>query len=107
MPSCVCMMSILIVIMRILYELNGGKWGMISSCSSGLAFADENGAGECSFSCNARGAAAADDFTSCDSNPHDNTSDVYKSTFDVSLSPILIFVCLILHLIAEFYIIFK
>ncbi|KAK4731038.1 hypothetical protein R3W88_024026 [Solanum pinnatisectum] len=46
LPSRVCVMSILIVTMRILYDLNGGKWECITAV--------ENGAGECGFSCNAR-----------------------------------------------------
>ncbi|XP_049407983.1 TATA box-binding protein-associated factor RNA polymerase I subunit B-like [Solanum stenotomum] len=54
LPSRVCVMSILIVTMTILYDLNGGKWELIASCSNNLVSAVENGAGECGFSCNAR-----------------------------------------------------
>ncbi|KAK4369578.1 hypothetical protein RND71_013370 [Anisodus tanguticus] len=42
LPSHVCVMSILIVTMRILYDLNGGKWELISAHSSNLASADED-----------------------------------------------------------------
>ncbi|KAG5584484.1 hypothetical protein H5410_044918 [Solanum commersonii] len=72
LPSRVCVMSILIVTMRILYDLNGGKWELIASCSNNLVSAVENGAGECGFNCNARGAVAEDD--SADLDPHDKFS---------------------------------
>ncbi|PHU03510.1 hypothetical protein BC332_28761 [Capsicum chinense] len=75
LPSRVCVMSILIVTMRILYDLNGGKWELISSCSSNLESAVEKGAGEC-------GAIAEDDSASCDSDSHGSTSDMSKSNFD-------------------------
>ncbi|TMW85721.1 hypothetical protein EJD97_022665 [Solanum chilense] len=74
LPSRVCVMSILIVTMRILYDLNGGKWELISSCSNNLVSAVENGAGECGFSCNARGAVAEEDSASRDSDHHDSSS---------------------------------
>ncbi|MCE5166088.1 hypothetical protein HAX54_014630, partial [Datura stramonium] len=82
LPSRVCVMSILIVTMRILYDLNGGKWELVSSCSNNLASDDENGAGECGFSGNARGAVAEDNSASRDSDPHDSKSDMNKSNFD-------------------------
>lgn len=82
LPSRVCVMSILIVTMRILYDLNGGKWELISSCSNNLVSAVENGAGECGLSCNARGAVAEDDSALHDSDPCDSTSDMSKSNFD-------------------------
>ncbi|KAH0635620.1 hypothetical protein KY289_035535 [Solanum tuberosum] len=82
LPSRVCVTSILIVTMRILYDLNGGKWELIASCSNNLVSAVENGAGECGFSCNARGAVAEDDSASRDSDPHDSTSDMSKSNSD-------------------------
>ncbi|XP_049368464.1 TATA box-binding protein-associated factor RNA polymerase I subunit B-like, partial [Solanum verrucosum] len=82
LPSRVCVMPILIVTMRILYDLNGGKWELIASCSNNLVSAVENGAGECGFSCNARGAVAEDDSASRDSDPHDSTSDMSKSNSD-------------------------
>uniref|UniRef100_M0ZPH4 Rrn7/TAF1B C-terminal cyclin domain-containing protein n=1 Tax=Solanum tuberosum TaxID=4113 RepID=M0ZPH4_SOLTU len=41
LPSRVCVMSILIVTMRILYDLNGGKWELIASCSNNLVSAVE------------------------------------------------------------------
>lgn len=74
LPSRVCVMSILIVTMRILYDLNGGKWELISSCSNNLVSAVENGAGECGFSCNASGAVAEEDSASRDSDHHDSSS---------------------------------
>lgn len=85
LPSRVCVMSILIVTMRILYDLNGGKWELISSCSNNLVSAVENGAGECGFSCNARGAVTEEDSASRDSDPHDSTSVLSKkSNYDAS-----------------------
>nr|XP_004246715.1 TATA box-binding protein-associated factor RNA polymerase I subunit B [Solanum lycopersicum]XP_010326027.1 TATA box-binding protein-associated factor RNA polymerase I subunit B [Solanum lycopersicum]XP_019071201.1 TATA box-binding protein-associated factor RNA polymerase I subunit B [Solanum lycopersicum] len=82
LPSRVCVMSILIVTMRILYDLNDGKWESIASCSNNLVSAVENGAGERGFSCNARGAVAEDDSASHDADPHDSTSDMSKSNSD-------------------------
>lgn len=79
LPSRVCVMSILIVTIRILYDLNGGKWESISSCTNNLVSATENGAEECGFSCNARGAVAEEDSASRNSDPHDSTSDMSKS----------------------------
>ncbi|CAN4120084.1 unnamed protein product [Withania somnifera] len=68
LPSGVCMMSILIVTMRSLYDLNGGKWELISSCSDNLL--------QC------KSAVSEDDSASRDSDPHDITSDMSKLDFD-------------------------
>ncbi|XP_060170016.1 TATA box-binding protein-associated factor RNA polymerase I subunit B-like [Lycium barbarum] len=64
LPSRVCVMSILIVTMRILYDLNGGKWELISSRFNNLASADE------------------DDSASHGSDLHDSTSDMNKYNYD-------------------------
>ncbi|OIT22164.1 PREDICTED: TATA box-binding protein-associated factor RNA polymerase I subunit B-like isoform X2 [Nicotiana attenuata] len=81
LPSRVCVMSILIVTIRILYDLNGGKWEMILS-SSGLAPDGEDGIGEPSFSCNGKDNSAEEDLASQDSDPNYSTPDVNESDFD-------------------------